>query len=347
MIERKKITYFFLFFVLVGGFFVLSEKVSAQTEAQIQQLQNFQLYSADDIFVDIIPEVPGPNQEVTLRANSYSFNLNNYYISWFKDGVRQNAGFGQREYKFTTGEIGKVTTVVAAVEFEGQVFRKEMRFAPSEVNLLWEVIDGYAPPFYKGKVLPLPQSEIRMTAIPQTFLIKPSDARNLIYYWDQNYERKVVSSGFGKQSFQFTAGVLSQMEKISVTANDRREASFAKETIDIPVNSFAPKILFYEIDENGRILTNKALNTNSQITGDTLKLAFHPLFMSTPKKNFTDLFVDWSINDIHQAPQNFNKQNELYISSGGESGAVQIGINLEGISKLLQKGSQKIELHFQ
>ena len=198
-IQYITITSLFLF-----GFFLHTENLQAQ---------EFELYSANDIAVETIPKIPGPNQQVTLKLNSYSFNLNNYYIAWFKDGSRAAAGYGSREFSFKTGPTGNITNVTAVIEFEGQVFRKELRFAPSSVDLLWQVTDGYTPPFYKGKALPLEQSDIRVTAIPETLLIEPNDAPNLVYYWDKNYQRDASRSGFGRQYFEFTADPLVANEK--------------------------------------------------------------------------------------------------------------------------------------
>jgi len=158
--------------------------------------QEFQLYSADDIFVETFPKIPGPNENVSLKLNSYSFNLNNYYIAWFKNGEKQFADYGSREFDFTTGDSGEITDVTAVIEFNNQVFRKELRFAPAQVDLLWQVTDGYKPPFYKGKVLPIKQSDIRITAIPETLLIEPSDAANLVYYWDKKLQKSVKSIWF-------------------------------------------------------------------------------------------------------------------------------------------------------
>ena len=232
------------------------------------------------------------------------------------------------------------------VEFGSQVFRKEFRFVPSEVDLLWEAVDSYTPPFYKGKALPLAQAEVRVTAIPETQLISPSDAPNLVYHWENNYQVVSNVSDFGRQSYTFETDPLSPSEKVSVTANDRRENSFAKNTLDLLFDQFNPKILFYEIDNNGRLLTQRALNTFSFVGADTIKLAFQPLFMSSQKPNFVDLYIDWNINGESTAPQDFAKQNELYITAGGESGSANIGVTTEGIERVIQKSSESIDLIF-
>lgn len=321
---------------LAGSFFSLAHA----------QVEEFSLYSADDIFVETYPEIPGPNQTVDLNLKSYSFNLNNYYIAWYINGEKKSADYGNRKLTFKTGGPGVATNVTAVIEYNNQVFRKELRFVPAEVDMLWEAVDAYVPPFYRGKAMPLQQAQIKITAIPETQLIAPSDSEKLVYYWDQNYKRIVPKSGFGKSSFSFELDPLLETEKITVTTNDRRENSFAKNTISIPTNGYKGKILFYEIDENDRLLTNKALNTNTVIDGDTIKFAFYPLNMSTTAPNFVDLFVDWSINDESRAPQDFAKQNQLHISSGGESGATTIGLKLSGIKKLLQETESTLALIF-
>ena len=314
--------------------------------SHISNAQGFQLYSADDILVETVPNIPGPNESVRVSINSFSFNLNNYYVAWFRNGNQEAAGFGVRDFEFRTGNTGDITDITIVVDFEGQVFRKELRFAPSQIDLLWEATDSYTPPFYRGKALPLKQGSIKVTAIPETLLIEPSDAPNLIYYWDRNFQRQVNESGFGKQSFEFVTDVLGINERINVTSNDRRENSFASNDIDIPFNEYIPKILFYEINENDRLMTNKALNTNSLINSDTIKLSFHPLHMSTVADNFVDLFVNWSLNNQSQPPQDFAQQNELFVTTQGESGEINIKLGLEGIEKLLQESNSDIQLFF-
>jgi hypothetical protein len=308
--------------------------------------QEIQLYDESDIIVDVSPEVPGPNEEVTLRLKSYSFNLNNYFIVWYENGEQKAADYGNKEFKFKTGSSGSITSVTAVLDIGDQSFRKELRFSPSQVDLLWEAIDAYTPPFYKGKALPIQQSALRITAIPETLLLAPSDAPKLVYYWDRNYQRDINKSGFGRQSFTINGDPLIETEKITVMTNDRRENSFATSTITIPMDAYKPKILFYQENEQGRILTNKALNTNSSVVGDTIKLSFHPLNMSSTQENFIDMFVNWNINNEEQAPQDFDHQNELHITTEGQAGAVPISVTLEGITKIMQTHTENMTLIF-
>lgn len=312
---------------------------------QTAYAQNFDVYSADDIFAEIKPEIPGPNQDVEMRLKSYSFNLNNYFITWFKNNEKVLSGYGERDLSFKTANIGKPTDITAVIEVGQKVYRKEYRFTPAMVDLIWEAVDAYAPPFYKGKKLPIKQSQIRVTAIPETQLIAPADSSKLIYYWDNNYERDIDASGFGKEYYEFTSNPIFDEENISVTTNDRRENSFAKNNIKIPTAAHNVKTLFYEINENDRILTNKALNSFGSINKPQTRLSFHPLNISTVEENFIDLFVDWKINNTSQAPQDFSKQNELAIAAADESTvSISIGVVTENIKKIIQKHTENINI---
>lgn len=308
--------------------------------------QEIDIYSAADIFLETSPEIPGPNEVVDLTLNSYSFNLNNYFITWFEDGDKVLSGFGERRYRFTTGTNGTTTNITALIEVGSQIYRKEFRFTPSSLDLIWEVPHAYAPPFYKGKKLPVTQSVIRVTAIPETETIKPSDAKNLVYYWDNNYTSDPEASGFGKQFYEFQANGILPEETVGLTTNNRRESSFAKDSVVIPTNQDNILVLFYEINDNDRILTNKALNSFYEITTEPLRLSFHPLNISSIQENFTDLFVEWDINGTVNAPQNFAHQNELSLSSGGEGGSVSLSVTVENIRSLLQKSTETISLFF-
>ena len=308
--------------------------------------QDIQIYTADDIFLETSPEIPGPEQDVSLTLNSYSFNLNNHYITWFQDGQKVSTGFGNKHLNFRTGITGVSTDIVAIVEVDGQVYRKEFRFTPSQIDLIWEAVDAYTPPFYKGKKLPVTESLIHVTAIPETQLIAPADAPQLIYYWDSNYKRDSVNSGFGKNYYAFRANPINTEERITVTSNDRRENSFATNTVIIPTEKHPIETIFYAINEQGRLLMNRALNNFNIITEPQIKLSFHPFNISTTQANFTDLFVNWKINNDSQAPQNFSRQNELFIAPKQETGSSLITVQTEGIKNISQQHEESFRITF-
>ena len=237
--------------------------------------------------------------------------------------------------------------ITAVVKIGSESYKKQFRFSPATVDILWEAIDSYTPPFYKGKALPLQQSRIKAVAIPETLTIDANDAPDLVYYWKNNNQSLQSVSGFGRNSYIFSADPLNLEQKIEVRVNDRNETSHAQNIIRIPTASFNPQILFYEINPEGRLMINKALNRFGSIAQDTIKLSFHPVFFSTTENNFTDLFVDWKLNNERVPPQNFGRQNEITISSQGQVGEAAVGMTIEGIEKLLQTDTEVLRLRFE
>lgn len=322
--------------LLLFGSLILSSTAEAQ---------ELELYSADDFFAEIYPEIPGANERVDLELDSYSFNVNNLYIIWFKNGEKQSSGYGNDKYNFTTGKTGETIVISVSIEANNTVYRKEFRFTPSEVDLLWEAIDAYTPPFYRGKPVFAKQGKVRITAIPETQLIAPTDAPNLVYYWERNKKKDPANSGFGKHFYEFEGEALLSSDEIKLTTNDRRENSYAQQRIElIPSNDI--DILFYEINPEGRLLTQRALNNISRIDGSQVHTSFHPLSMSSTETNFTDLFVGWKVNNEERAPQDFAQQNEIAISSNNAAGQIQLGIELDSIKKILQSAKENITLTF-
>lgn len=311
------------------------------------QAQEYNIYSANDIFAETYPEIPGSYQKVDIELVSYLFNLNNHYISWFINGEKELAGYGEYNFEFETKAPGETISVSASIEVGDQTFRKNFKFTPAEVDILWEAIDAYESPFYRGKPLYLKGGKLRLTAIPETQLIAPTDAEKLIYYWNRNGKRDQAASGFGKNSYEFTTETLLEEDEIELTTNDRQENSFAQKRKSFkPFSNEAADLLFYEINSNGKLLLNKALNDFSLIKGSQIHLSFHPISLSTIAPNFIDTFVGWNINGENQAPQDFSKQNELAISTAGESGSVQISLELEPIDKYLQNIKEQVSLNF-
>ncbi len=345
---KKKYIFLLVFIFILSPFKILNaqSKYNDDIEKAANILGSFQLYNSGDFITEIYPEIPGPQEEVHLHLVSYVFNLNNYYIAWFLNGKKIKEGYGERDFYFTTGKQGEVTRVKAVIEIGNRIFTKEYRFSPAVVDILWEAEDAYTPPFYRGKALPLMQGKIRVVAIPETRVISPKNSNDLVYYWKRNKKNVIKYSGYGRNSYTFDADPLAYKERIEVTVNNKKESSFARNEIEIPVKDFKAKILFYRYDDNYRVLTNKALNTFGYIDGDSVHLSFHPLNLSTTEPNFIDLFVGWSINGEERPPQDFGKQEELSITTDGKSGEVEIGLTLEQIKKILQSAKEKIILNF-
>src|ERR1044071_5553392 len=67
--------------------------------------------TTDPVQYVVTPEVPGPNQSVTIEVQGVGTFLGDATISWQKDGKAVQSGVGSHTYTFVTGALGSATRV--------------------------------------------------------------------------------------------------------------------------------------------------------------------------------------------------------------------------------------------
>ncbi len=310
---------------LLGIFFGFTEKIHAQT-------------SADSIFVDMIPEVPGALQNVTIKLKSYSFNLLGSKITWTVDGKVVLSEIGSIEYSLKTKEAGKTTNVIVTILTGGETIRKNISIQPQDVDILWEATDSYAPPFYKGKTLPATEGQVRVVAFPivRSASGTPIKTNDFIYKWSTNLNYNQSASGYNKQAYSFTSSYFNDEESISVEIIGISQQYTAKKTIKIkPV---APKILFYKKDPEWGVFYNKILGRDASISNGTTIIAA-PYNFSPKNPASSQIRYTWLINNKTVQKSGPSNELALEIGSTSESNLAKIDISLENTSKLFQKVS--------
>src|SRR3989344_1794163 len=166
--------------------FALATLLFGLAPAQAQEIQIQQVgLPGEQLAINLSPSVPGPNETVTAKAESFSTDLNRATLSWYVNGKLVAQGLGEKEIEFTTGDIGKTTTVTLSASLSsGQQIQKTLSLVPADVDLILEA-RSYTHPFYKGRSLPPPNAPITLVAVPHfksTGGQRLSD-RNLIYTW--------------------------------------------------------------------------------------------------------------------------------------------------------------------
>jgi hypothetical protein len=116
---------------------------------------------------------------------------------------------GKKEFKFTMSESGKLVTIdFEAVPTNAPVISKTWNFAPVDVDILWQA-NTYTPPFYKGKALFTPESNVTFIALFNIIIggkrVDPSD---VVYKWKVNRTVDGANSGFGKNSYNYTGSII-------------------------------------------------------------------------------------------------------------------------------------------
>jgi hypothetical protein len=296
---------------------------------------------------NITPKNPNPNETVYVSISSFSVDLTRANITWELDNELILSGTGEARTSFKTKELGEpsVLRVTAAYSSQDKIV-KTLVIQPASVDILWESVDSYTPPFYKGKALAGRESRIKVVAIPEVksyggTLYSPKD---LVYEWEKGGENQVGAGGFGKQHFSFLHNVLENDPEISVVAKSRDGYSQASgRTV---VNFVSPTIgLYKESVREGINFTEELTQKRHRFGGQTSIVAV-PYYFSTNSDAVEGLAYNWEINGSRV--NNPEKKNRITIQKSGESGGgAQINLSIENITKLFQDATRSFGIELQ
>lgn len=299
------------------------------------------VYSGD-INVETIPENPQPYEDVKIIISSYATDLNKAMIEWENESRVLLSGYGKTSYSFRT--LGPDSSVYFNIKITPtghyEPIIKTVGINTSEVELLWEAIDGYTPPFYKGKSFVSREGAIKVVAIPNTR--KTSSIKGKVTYnWKRDGDSVLSASGYNKNSFAFMNKDLNPTEKVTVTASSLDNQYNATKTIEIPTVS--PEIIFYKKSPTEGVLYNKALVDGEYLSGDEMTIVAEPYFLAIDgKEGIFD--YKWKINGNQiKTPI---KKTELTVTPTARGGYANISLTLENFNTIFQKviGQLKISL---
>jgi uncharacterized protein (UPF0333 family) len=301
--------------------------------------------SPSDISINMSPENPAPNENTTIALSSYTYDLNSVLISWSVNGKNTSSGIGQKSFSINAPSVlGAKTTVVATIALADGDLKETIIIKPSIMTLLWQANDSYVPPFYKGKALPSPQSEVKVVAMPEIKNgSKTMDPTNLVYVWKQDYNNNQDGSGYGKNSFVYTNDYLDNSNNIDVTAGTTDQQFSSEASLDI--GTYQPKILFYKNDVNMGTLWENILADGHKVTGDeTIEAA--PYFISPQDIRIPTLNWTWSINDNLVNILGFRNNLLPLKVQAGVSGTSKINLEINNNYKIFETASKEINVNF-
>jgi len=308
---------------------------------QISLAENEILLQEEDISISTVPENPRPYEDVTVTLVSFSTDLNKALIQWQNGSNTVLSGYGKIRYTFKT--LGPNTNIILNVSITpaGSIesITKRVVISPSDIELIWESLDSYTPPFYRGKSFPSAESLIKVVAIPNTNTIKQGKG-SIAYKWKEGDNSVLSASGYNKDSYVFRNSELNNEEQITVTAESVDGQYNATNTINIPIIS--PKVVFYKKSPTEGVLYNQAYTNETFMADDEITLSAVPYFLAIKGKE--DIFsYTWKINGKEiETP---TKKTELTIRPASRGGYATIDLTLENLNTLYQKVSGKIKLN--
>lgn len=321
--SHKKTIIFFLFVFSMFGF-----TAHAQTPSQTEFF--------------ITPLHPGPNEQVTVRVENFAFDLNNLELVWSVDGKVEKRGMGERQFQFTTKQLGSVSTI----KVSSNSFTKTAEIRPTGLELFWQA-NTYTPPFYKGKALYSTQSTVQFIAMPSFVGSdgKNIDPKTLSYKWSRNNSVLSNQSGYGKNFLSTSSGVLAKPFVIAVEVTNA-DGSLKSESA-VELRGVQPQVLLYENHPLYGIMYNKALPSQFDLGDKEVSLASAPYFFGVDRKDAPALSYKWKMNG--QITPNQEKPNSLVLRrpEGSVGGTAIISLAIENIEKMLQFANYSTTIKFE
>lgn len=313
-------------FVLLGVYFGYTSGVYAQT-------------SLNSVSVNVTPKIPGAHQGVSFELKSFSVDLERSQIEWAVDGKIVLSGLGKKKFSTQTGAIG--STVKISVTVTTQTLEKIERIIllqPSEVDLLIESADGYAPPFYEGRTVPTTESTVRAVAIPSVknakgTTLKPSD---FVYTWKRDDKTISNASGYSKDAFVFKRNYLRPNESISLNATAVDDGYAAEKRFSLL--SVKPKVVLYENDPLLGIRYASAIGSSLDLGSEEKSVIAIPYFFSAQGLIDTVLAFDWKLGG-QPVPSGSDKKYMLNLRAGGTKGTTSMSLSVKNKKKLFESAA--------
>ncbi len=330
MLKRFSKFLFIFLFILFSGFLAFSLNTNAASPSSIS--------------VDINPENPAPNENVTITLSSYASNLDSVDITWSVNNKSTLSGIGKKSFSINAPGVGGEISVTAIIALPDGNIEKRVTIRPSVMIMLWEATDSYVPPFYKGKAMPTMDSEIKIVAMPEirtsSGIVNP---KNMTYSWKKDYMNEQGASGYGKNYFIYVNDYLEDSNTIGVTTStiDQNYSSSAS----IEVGVYQPKILFYKNDASLGTVWEHALPNGHKIVGEEI-IEAAPYFISPGDIRIPTLLWSWFINDSLVSTIGLSKNLMPVKVPEGTTGASKIRLEINNVYKLYENTTKEIDVIF-
>jgi hypothetical protein len=220
----------------------------------------------------------------------------------------------------------------------------------AQININYQVIDSYTPPFYEGRGLAGEQAYIKAIAeVKISTLAGDLDPSKLFYAWEYNGHYLYDYSDTNSKIIYFTLDQLKNVNtlKLSIYLNNRQENLLGEKTIQIyPHNSV---IALYRQDDNPLITYSNAINkkyeTYQVATDENFNIIAEPFYFSVKNPIDKDIFYEWGLNGIVGNDSATNIFNYSAPSNPGYGSGITLKLSNENVNKNMQEGETLIKFN--
>lgn len=295
-----------------------------------------------DFMVNFAPSDPVPGENVSVRMESYSFDIDRSVITWQVDGKVVEQGMGKKIINLTAPEFGMERTIkISVVTEENASFSKTIQMAGNDIDMLWKAFTS-APSFYKGRSLPVVQSTVEVSAIPHIFSKgKELPVSSLVYEWFVNYKKNINKSGTGKQSFDFN---MERFDDYVITLKISSADNNAKyeKSVRFSAWDFNPKIIFYKEDPLEGPNYSRALAGEYKMENSEIGVRAEPYFFSN--SGARKINYGWTINGGSVKTESL--PNVLFLRTAGGSGSSLVNVSAKNPINIFQAAENFLSVIF-
>ncbi len=302
----------------------------------------------DPLNVTVTPQAPAPGVQTTITLTSTPIDLGRAIFIWSVNGSPKQSGPGIRTFSFTMGKATENTVVSVDIQpANGTPFSRTFTFRPGNVTLLWEA-DTYSPPWYRGKSIYTPGSDMRIVAVPSIIDEQGNTipSNQLIYRWQIGGDPYADRSGLGRNTLYVTGNQLEGDQDIAVDILRSNGLRSAHAEITIPAE--APQLLLYKNDPLRGTLYNQALTGTVQLTDTETTILAEPYFLSGGVRQPNLVLYEWALNDNDITPQAKDQYLVTLRQSAGQSGQAKLTASMQNsnLKRLLQNATAELYLVF-
>lgn len=295
-----------------------------------------------DIAVKLSPENPGPNEEVLIALESYSIDLDTSTISWRSGNSTLLSGYGAKKLTTRLGSTAANKSIsYTIVSGDGTTITGAVSLSPRSMDLTYESIESYVPPFYEGRSLPGEGSSVRVVATPNVSENGAAvPANKLAYSWLINGTYSEAISGAGKSSAVINLDYLSESTEVRVVARTGRGTTVEK---TITIQPHLPMPLLYAYDE---ILGTQfsQLQFKRVETAKPVTFSLEPYYLSTRNGFSASALYTWSLDGLPVTP---TEKTILSLRPKENSyGSRILTVAVNNTKRIFQKAETSLEVVF-
>jgi hypothetical protein len=303
----------------------------------------------DSVDIRMNPESPGPQEEVTISLNSFSFNINKAETSVYLNNKFVKKAIGLKVFKFTTSGLGKESLLrFDILQNDGEMVTEEVLIVPTSVSLVYEISNPHTPSGYLGKSTAISNSALTIHAFPNFVNTsgKKLNKDSLVYTWYKNFNIEAKSSGFAKSTYVIDRLDAFPRETFISVKVSSLDGSIYNNS-QIVFNPQKSEIEFYLLDNTMPFSFKNIANPNIfSFYSDTRILAV-PYFMNDIDSKKAQ--YSWIIGGKEYSHTEDSKRNEILLVNGSSDSfvsSIDISLQINNRYRILQSVYESFSINF-